>query len=213
VSLPFLLVVGPRRVNVTEYAVTRASLERAGFSVKVASREPGAAGVEWANLLEAVLVVPALINVADILRRWTFRVPVDLALRDARAEACCGVAVVGGSGIKDLFGDADLEKLVRAVAAQGKPVGAICHGTGALARMEGLLKDRDVTGVFQVWGEIRRSGARLDGGYPRHPIALVKHDGIFVTGRDPFSAPAFGRALAEAARLYEGEPTRRRETA
>ncbi|NDY43149.1 type 1 glutamine amidotransferase [Dissulfurirhabdus thermomarina] len=80
--------------------------------------------------------------------------------------------------------------LVRAQAAAGRPLAAICHGPQLLAAA-GLLAGRRVTGHPKISRELIAAGAR----YEDAPVVV---DGVFITSRRPPDLPAFMAAIGKA---------------
>lgn len=109
-----------------------------------------------------------------------------------------------------------LARLVTTVAAEGKPVAAVCHGPAGLLDAVGpdglpLVAGRRVTAFswreerwsrraddvpFSLEDALRAAGAHF---YPA-PVPLASHivrDGTLITGSNPASARRVGRALVE----------------
>ena len=83
--------------------------------------------------------------------------------------------------------------IIRAFAAAGKPVAAICHGPWLLVEAD-LLRGRKATCWKSIRTDLRNAGAVL-----LDQAAVV--DGLIVTSREPDDVPAFTEALM---RLIEG---------
>ena len=77
--------------------------------------------------------------------------------------------------------------LVRKVAEEGKPLGAICHGPWVLVSA-GLVRGRKVTGFFSIRDDLENAG-----GLYREEGVVV--DGNLVTAQGPKDLPAFMRAF------------------
>jgi protease I len=81
--------------------------------------------------------------------------------------------------------------LVRAFAAVGKPIGAICHGPWLLVEAD-LLRGRRATGWPSIRTDLRNAGAIVTEG-------PVERDGEIVTAVGPADSADFARALLAAA--------------
>jgi 4-methyl-5(b-hydroxyethyl)-thiazole monophosphate biosynthesis len=100
------------------------------------------------------------------------------------------VVLPGGEpGATHLAADTCLDALLRAQAAAGRALGAICAAPKVLA-VAGLLRDRDATSHPSVEAQLRQAGAR-------YSAARVVHDGNIVTSRGPGTALEFTLALLE----------------
>lgn len=112
------------------------------------------------------------------------------AFADLDPEEYDGIVVVGGIGSQDfLWTDADLKKLVRACAQDGKVIAAICLSPVVLARA-GVLDGKNAT-VFKSPAsvkEMKQGGARLTD-------EAVVTDGKIVTANGPAAARAFAEAV------------------
>jgi deglycase len=162
-----VLVIAPERFRDEELAAPRAALERAGHAVTVASTRTGTAS----GMLGA-------------------KENVTTTVADVRAEDCDLLAVVGGAGSPDHLWDHEpLRRLVVAIHAAGKPLGAICLSPPVLARAGVLAGKRATTyPAERAIAELKRGGAE----YVREPVV---EDGIVITASGPEAAAAFGQAL------------------
>ncbi len=117
----------------------------------------------------------------------------DLTISEVRIDDYDAMVISGGSGsIKYLWDNKDLHKLVKEADARKKVVSAICISPVVLART-GALKDKEST-VFKgpdTVRELKEHGAV----YLDREVVV---SGRVVTGRDPASADAFGKAVLEA---------------
>ncbi len=117
----------------------------------------------------------------------------DITISDARIDDYDAIVIAGGSGSrKYLWENKALEKLVKEADARKKVVSAICISPVVLARA-GVLKGKEST-VFKSPDTVRELG--------KHGAVYMDRDvvvsGRVVTGRDPASADAFGKAVLEA---------------
>lgn len=115
----------------------------------------------------------------------------DLRIREARADAYDALILPGGVINPDaLRRDADAVRLIRAFAAAGKPVGAICHGPWLLVEAD-LLRGRRAAGWPSIHTDMRNAGATI-------VDAPAVTDGPIITARDPDDVPAFTAAVIAA---------------
>jgi protease I len=116
----------------------------------------------------------------------------DIRLSEARTDDYDAIVISGGSGSKKyLWNNRYLHELVKQADAQKKVVSAICISPVILART-GLLKGKEST-VFKsqdTLHELKMHGAV----YLDRDVVV---SGRIVTGRDPKSADAFGKAVLE----------------
>ena len=112
----------------------------------------------------------------------------DLTLDEARAEDFDGLILPGGVRNPDqLRMDPRAIALIRAFAAAGKPVGAICHGPWLLVEAD-LLRGRRATSWPSIRTDLRNAGADV----VDEPAVT---DGNLVTSRNPDDVPAFTEAI------------------
>lgn len=196
-----------------EFAVPYLALTQAGVEVTVASPAGGAVPIdekskpseseaaEWATALSALQSTRTLASVKD--------------------EAFDLIFLPGGHGpLVDLATDATLQQMLSRQDADGKLIAAVCHGPAGLLhvqRSDGspLLKGRRVTGFTNM--EERLAGlhgevpflledAMKDQGGDFHSALLpmlshVERDGHLITGQNPKSSEAIGKAMVEALHL------------
>lgn len=117
----------------------------------------------------------------------------DIKISDARVDDYDAIVITGGSGSrKYLWDNKALQKLLKEADAQKKVISAICISPVVLART-GILKGKEST-VFKspdTVSELKEHGAV----YLDREVII---SGRVVTGRDPASAEAFGKAILEA---------------
>lgn len=196
-----------------EFAVPYMTLTDAGVEVVVASPAGGAVPVdekskpsqndakEWAAALVALQSTVALQSVAH--------------------EEFDLIFLPGGHGpLVDLASDPTLRDMLSRQDAAGRLIGAVCHGPAgliAVQRSDGspLLKGRRVTGFTNT--EERLAGlhdkvpflledAMKAKGADFHSALLpmlshVERDGNLLTGQNPKSSHAIGKAMIEALNL------------
>jgi putative intracellular protease/amidase len=120
----------------------------------------------------------------------------------------------GGHGpLWDLAEDADSIRLIETMAANGKPVAAVCHAPGVLGRVKGpdgapLVKGKRVTGFtnteeaavglteivpFLVEDMLVKNGGQYSKAGDWEPYVIT--DGLLVTGQNPASSEPGAHAL------------------
>jgi protease I len=134
------------------------------------------------------------------------------ALEDAGAEVT--VAATEDAPIKTLVSDQDpgetlgtinadslrlnepAQELVKAFAADGKTIAAICHGPWLLVET-GLVSGKQLTSYASVATDIRNAG----GLWHDRELVTCDHNGwTLITSRSPQDLPAFNGALTELMR-------------
>lgn len=117
----------------------------------------------------------------------------DIRIADASMDDYDAIVISGGAGSRSYLWDSEnLRQLVKAAYAKGKVVSAICISPVVLART-GILEGKKST-VFknpETLRELKEHGAL-------HEDREVIVSGKVITGRDPKSAEAFGKAVLEA---------------
>lgn len=107
------------------------------------------------------------------------------AIDELRADDYDALLVPGGRAPQKLCKEPRVLELVRAFAAAGKPLAAICHGPQVLLAA-GVLSGRSATCYRKIAHELRAGGVH-------HRDAEVVVDGNLVTSRHPSDIPAFLR--------------------
>lgn len=112
----------------------------------------------------------------------------DLTIEEARADDFDALLLPGGVRNPDtLRTNAAAIALIRAFAAAGKPIGAICHGPWLLLEAD-LLRGRRATCWPSIRTDLKNAGASL----ADEPAVT---DGNIVTSRKPGDVEAFTDAL------------------
>jgi len=121
--------------------------------------------------------------------------PVDMTLREARAEGFDALLLPGGSeNAETLRADPSAVKFVRDFFIQHKPVAAICHGPAIMIEAE-VIDGREMTSHPSLSDELTLAGAHwLD-----QPVIV---DQGLVTSRRPDDLEAFNARMLEE--IYEG---------
>jgi protease I len=122
----------------------------------------------------------------DVVFAGTF--PVDREVADASADDYAALLLPGGTVNPDkLRMNAKAVAFVKAFAASGKPIAAICHGPWTLVEAD-VVRGRRLTSWPSVRTDLRNAGATvLD--------EEVVVDGQFTTSRSPADLPAFCAAI------------------
>lgn len=108
------------------------------------------------------------------------------------APEVVGLLIPGGFAPDYLRRSPEVLALVRRVAEEGKPIGAICHAGWVLVSA-GLLRGRRVTGFFSIRDDLVNAGGL-------YQEAGVVVDGNLVTAQGPKDLPGFVRAFLERLR-------------
>ena len=116
----------------------------------------------------------------------------DIKISEARIDEYDAIVISGGSGSrKYLWDNKALQNLVKEADALKKVISAICISPVVLART-GILKGKEST-VFKSPDTLRELEVR-GAVYLDREVVVSCH---VVTGRDPASADAFGKAILE----------------
>ncbi len=162
-----LFVICQENFRDEELAYPREEVEKAGATVRVASRQTSPAK----GMLGAV------------------ENP-DLRIRDARASDFDAVVAVGGRGTPGhLWNDESLHRLLRGAKDAGKVVGGICL-SGATLAVAGVLKGIEATCyVTDASKKEMQNGGAV---FVDRPVVI---SGKIVTANGPPAAREFGKAL------------------
>ncbi|WP_265520682.1 DJ-1/PfpI/YhbO family deglycase/protease [Oerskovia flava] len=121
-------------------------------------------------------------------------VPADLALADVDAADVDLLVLPGGTVNADTLRlEADAVALVRAVAASGAPVAAICHAPWLLVESD-LVRGKDVTSYPSLRTDVTNAGGTW---HDDAPVVCRKGGRTLVTARNPDDVPAFSAAILE----------------
>lgn len=113
----------------------------------------------------------------------------DLSVDEAKAGDFDALILPGGVRNPDqLRMHANVIELIRAFAAEGKPIGAICHGPWLLVEAD-LLRGRTATSWPSIRTDLRNAGAQI-------VDEAAVTDGNLVTSRNPDDVEAFTEAVA-----------------
>ena len=152
----------------------------------------GPLGILRKSGAEVLLASPSLTPIQATVRDDPGRtIRPDLAISKAKAEDFDALILPGGVINPDaLRTNAEAVALVRAFAAAGKPVAAICHGPWLLVEA-GVLKGRRATGWRSIRTDLSNAGAELSD-------ARVVSDGTIITAQAPEDVEAFTQAVIAA---------------
>jgi protease I len=119
-----------------------------------------------------------------------FKFPVDRTLAEARPQDYSGVVLPGGVANPDqLRTEERAVEFLRAIFAEGTPVGVICHGPWTLVEA-GLVRDRTLTSWLSLQTDIRNAG----GNWVDREVVV---DERLVSSRKPDDLPAFCAKIVE----------------
>ena len=128
--------------------------------------------------------------------------PVDREVARADAADYDGLVLPGGVANPDfLRGDENAVRFVREFFEQGKPVGAICHGSWTIVEA-GVVRDRTITSWPTLRTDIRNAG----GNWVDEEVVV---DAGLVSSRKPDDLPAFCAKIVEE--FAEGEHSEQAE--
>ena len=114
------------------------------------------------------------------------RIPVDITLRRADPKNYDALVIPGGLYNPDTLRSLpEAVNFVRAFAAEGKPIAAICHGPWLLAEAD-LVRGRRLTSWPAIQTDLRNAGAD----WVDEEVVV---DNGMVTSRKPDDIPAFNR--------------------
>jgi protease I len=123
-------------------------------------------------------------------KEWGHEVPVDIPLKEAKAEDFHALLLPGGVMNPDrLRMIPEAVAFVKHFAAGGKPIAAICHGPWTLIEAD-AVRGRTMTSWPSLKTDLRNAGANwVD--------AEAIRDKNLVTSRKPDDIPAFSREMIQ----------------
>ncbi len=167
-QMKILMVVAPVQIEDGEYNASRTLFNEKGALVKVAS------------------------TTKKLVTGSNLEIKPDLLIKKAKASDYDAIVLIGGMGIfEHIFGNQDLQKLVKDMNAEGKYICAIC-GTPVVLAEAGILKDVEAT-VFRDDNLIKKlqdNGAK----YVDNEVVV---SGKIITGNGPSAATAFAKTVCE----------------
>jgi len=134
-----LFIIAHRNFRDEEFREPKAALEKAGFTVTVAS-----SSTETATGMLGMRYTP------------------DLLLSQATLGEYEAVVFIGGAGAEEYWKDAQAHAIAREAVSSGKVVGAICIAPATLAHA-GLLKGKKVAAFPSVAATLTAKGAQYTG--------------------------------------------------
>jgi protease I len=166
------ILIAPRGTEDSEFTKPKAAITEAGAAVTVISLEPGEAKT---------------VN-SDLDPGSSY--PIDKTIDEVSASTFDGLIIPGGCvGADKLRGSKAVAQFVHGFFAQGKPVGAICHGPWTLIEA-GAVEGRTLTSFPTLRTDIGNAGGKwVD-------QEVVVDQGL-VTSRSPKDLPAFCAKLVE----------------
>jgi len=139
---------------------------------------------------EGAQVVTAGIDLKSVRGKNGLTIQPDTTVDSVKAEELFGLVLPGGWAPDKLRRYANVTDLVRAMDAQKKIIGVICHG-GLVAISAGIVKGRRATGSLGIKDDLVNAGATwVD--------EAAFREGNLVWGRVVADIPAFCRELVKA---------------
>lgn len=195
--------------------------EKAGYQMDVASPSGGKIPIDPESLIVA-RVADAIGLKGDLAKRYEDRAFMNLLdntlqVSDADSAAYDAIYMTGGHGVMFDFPESvALAELITRFYESSKVVSAVCHGPCSLLEVklsngEHLIKGKHVTGFswneevmakrdravpFSLEEELRRRGANYSKALLPFNSHVVK-DGLLITGQNPGSAHAVGKAVVK----------------
>lgn len=167
-----IMILATNGFEQSELEGPKAILEKAGFETVVVSPEAG-----------------EIRGFSD--KDWGNPVPVDMPIEKADAADFDALVLPGGQINPDILRmNEKAIALVRAFAAAGKPIAAICHAPWLLIEA-GIVKGKTVTS----WPSLRTDLTNAGGHVVDEEVAV---DGNIITSRNPDDIPAFSDAIIKA---------------
>ncbi len=167
-QMRILIVVPPEQIEDGEYNASRSLFNEKGALVKVAS------------------------TTKKMVTGSSLEFKPDLLISKAKSSDYDAIVLIGGMGIfEHIFGNKDLQKLVKNMHSEGKYIGAIC-GTPVVLAECGILKDVEATVAKDnnLIKQLQDSGAK----YVDNEVVV---SGKIVTGNGPRASTAFAKAVCE----------------
>ena len=184
-----LLIVAQYGYQPLEYGLTRQELEKAGFTVTVASNKTGTAYSNPSKKHDDSCDDSHCRTTATKYPDFA-QVPVDVALADVNPAAYDGIFLVGGPGGLEHLDNKTVHQIVQKAYELSKVIGAICISPRILAHA-GLLQGKKATG----WNDDHK----LDDLFKQYHAIYIKSpvvtDGNIITADGPRAASAFGKAI------------------
>lgn len=192
------------------------SLLDAGYEFDIASPAGGEAPMDPHSRKPEEPINKRFLDNADLMHKVGHTIQLS---EIKHPDQYAAVIYPGGHGpMFDLVTDKTSQKIAAAVYAGGGIVAAVCHGPAAIANVQlpdgqYLIKGKHITGFSNA--EEKAAGLtaampfllenklQANGGiYESAPVwqEKVVIDGRLITGQNPKSAPAFGKAVVESLR-------------
>jgi len=208
----------PTGLWLDEFTVPYMALSKAGVTISVASPKGGPVPIDPKSIpseAKRSKWYPALIALLNTHK-----------LSETSADGLDAIFVPGGHGpMMDLTHDADLQRLIAELDANGKVVAAVCHGPASLLNVRKadghlFLEGRQVSGFttieerltglgevvpFMLEDALRLRGANFSSALLPF-VPYVVRDGNLITGQNPASTAKVASALLAA--LQNESPAR-----
>lgn len=165
-----VFIIAELQFNDQEYLIPKKILEKAGIKVFTSSLTNNLA-----------------------FGQYGLKIKPEMILANLHPENFSSIVLVGGKGIKSLFNEKLLHKILHKFYLQKKPIAAICGAVGILANT-GLLKGKRVAFYKEDKDIIESSGAILSD-------SDCEVDDLFITASGPEAAKAFSQHLLEKINL------------
>jgi putative intracellular protease/amidase len=209
--------------------------EKAGYKMDIASPSGGKVPIDPESV-----IIPKVADVTglkgEVAKRYEDRAFMNLLdntlkVSDVEPTAYDAIFMAGGHGVMfDFPGSVSLAELAARFYESNKVVSAVCHGPCGLLEVklsngEYLVKGKNVTGFS--WNEellAKRDQAvpfnleeelqRREGKYSKALVPFQSHvveDGLLITGQNPGSAHAVGKAVVKKLEELTREATASRQ--
>lgn len=204
----------PTGLWLEEFAVPYLALQKAGYSVEVATPKGGAAPIDERSKPTS--------EQAKAWKEAENRLAYTKPMSEIRPEDFSAIFIPGGHGVMfDLANDIVVAKLLQEFDTQGKPIAAVCHGPAALVNVVSkdgtpLVKGKTVAAFtddeeravkldqdmpFLLETKLRELGAKIE--KKENFTAHAVRDGNLITGQNPASSEDTVKLLIEALKSYQ----------
>jgi putative intracellular protease/amidase len=209
--------------------------EEAGYQMDIASPSGGKVPIDPESV-----IIPKVADVAglkgEVFKRYEDRAFMNLLdntlkVSDVDSKEYDAIYMAGGHGVMfDFPKSASLAELTAKFYESDKVVSAVCHGPCGLLEVklsngEYLIKDKNVTGFswneelmakrdhavpFNLEEELQRREAKYSKAFLPFKSYIVE-DGLLITGQNPGSAHAVGKAVVKKLEEMTREATTSRQ--
>ena len=165
INKSLLLILPAENFNETEYLTVKHILEISGFKLFIAS--------DAHSLCTG---------------KNGLKVRADVSFFNMNENNFAGIIFIGGSGVKNYWGNQNLYKIAKRFCEKKKLVSAICSAPVILAKA-GLLEGKDATCYPEDRKELEKCGIN----YKDQSVVIQKN---IITARDSSSSNDFANAIA-----------------